>query len=85
MAGLMVASVISEVAALVLDSPLWCHSAVVAQYHQDQLQKKQAASQKYISLASFKASAAVQLRYLFFWDGKAGNSVVQSTPPKLQM
>jgi len=40
MAGLMVALVISEVAALVLGSPLWFHSAVVAQYSQDQLQKK---------------------------------------------
>lgn len=50
MAGLMVASVISEVAALVLDSPLWCHSAVVAQYRQDQLQKKQATLKNTLAL-----------------------------------
>jgi len=53
MAGLMVALVISEVAALVLGSPLWFHSAVVAQYSQDQLQKKASSSQKHISFASF--------------------------------
>ena len=74
MADLMVASVISEVAALVLDSPLWCHSAVVAQYSRDQLQKKQAAHENTLALT-----------YLFFWDGKAGNSVVQSTITSLQI
>jgi hypothetical protein len=54
MAGLMVASVISEVAALVLDSQLWYHSAVVVQYPQDQLQKKQAAHENISAFQVFR-------------------------------
>lgn len=38
--------------------------------------KKSSSSRKHICLASFGAFAALQLRYLFFWNGKAGNSVV---------
>lgn len=54
MAGLTVASVISEVAALVLDSPPWCHSAVVVQYPLDRLQKNQAAHENTLALRVFR-------------------------------
>jgi hypothetical protein len=68
MADLMVALVISEVAALVLDSPLWCHSAAVAQHLQDQLWKsKQLKKTHYVCKVLGCCNSAAEISILPGW------------------